>query len=773
MFIHHSPRCGLVFLAAAVACLVHLQSHAGETCPQPRTDSYSRIYGITLNHDGTSVLIEDWSAALLGNVATGKIQQLFYRVVGTLPPQPIQAQFNSDSSKVAVYYDDGGVYLWDTSSGLELARREGNYKDTYDGSVCLPYDDLDLMTRYVESRQAFVSLLNRPGYTGSATVLMLDDESMEASIHGHHLVGIQDFPDDGMRMLSYPNIIDWDSGEVLATLENSSKIAISAEMPRFSLDGSKVIVADEAISVWDGQTGVLIVSGPSPASAPIDTWECHGDVLIAGSSQSLEFFALDAATLEIIHEIEVPDLFPSQDYGMCDVTVSGDGSRFGINFHGVARIYDVDSGEQVSEFIAGRSGVYSPDLQSSACIAPPWALPADAEPAPAGNRKRGAVIRVQRQDGTETRIPVNVNDEHWWGFVVYNLALSADGDTVAYYNDAEKEFHFHDAISGEMNLAVGFTPIDFPIMLTSWFSPDASLFYFNFKSDFSLPAWVIDLNAPELGAVFVEEVKGGNPEGPIEDRPADLQAELLDETTDGKLQLFRSWGWTEAEVCTVREVVEYNQFEVHDTETNTTIKTLKGVFGRATFSEDGQYVMVAGDNAWLFPIFDCDPEANAAAATAAILALPGLDFDSNGKLDESEYAGMQSGSPEEFEALDLNGDGALSLAELLRHIPDGRPIHNADTNGDGKVSIGELLRLVQFYNSGGYDCAADPDDTEDGYLPDGDAKLSSGCPAHAADYLNGDGVIDLTELLRLIQLYNLGGITPCETSEDGFCAVES
>ncbi len=122
--------------------------------------------------------------------------------------------------------------------------------------------------------------------------------------------------------------------------------------------------------------------------------------------------------------------------------------------------------------------------------------------------------------------------------------------------------------------------------------------------------------------------------------------------------------------------------------------------------------------------------------------------------------------------LDLNDDGALSRAELLRQIPDARPLHNADTDGDGSISIGELLRLIQFYNAGGYDCAADPDDTEDGYLTDGDAKLSSGCPAHAADYLNTDGVIDLTELLRLIQLYNLGGIAPCESSEDGFCAAD-
>ncbi|MFM1919142.1 MAG: hypothetical protein RLZZ303_776 [Candidatus Hydrogenedentota bacterium] len=163
-------------------------------------------------------------------------------------------------------------------------------------------------------------------------------------------------------------------------------------------------------------------------------------------------------------------------------------------------------------------------------------------------------------------------------------------------------------------------------------------------------------------------------------------------------------------------------------------------------------------------------ESNAAAARITLLALPGLDFNQDGKLDESEYAGMQSGSPEDFDALDLNDDGALSRVELLRQISEARPLHNADSNGDGSLNLSELVRLIQFYNAGGYDCAVDPDETEDGYLPEDDSKLSSGCPAHAADYLDGDGVIDLSELLRLIQLYNLRGIVPCESGEDGFCA---
>ncbi|HNR31489.1 MAG TPA: hypothetical protein PKI11_11425, partial [Candidatus Hydrogenedentes bacterium] len=83
----------------------------------------------------------------------------------------------------------------------------------------------------------------------------------------------------------------------------------------------------------------------------------------------------------------------------------------------------------------------------------------------------------------------------------------------------------------------------------------------------------------------------------------------------------------------------------------------------------------------------------------------------------------------------------------------------------------ELLRVIQFYNSGGFHCAANPGDTEDGFVP-GTGADQTCCP-HDSDYAPSgpDWQIVLTELLRLIQFYNSGGYhyCPVDGTEDGFC----
>ncbi len=93
--------------------------------------------------------------------------------------------------------------------------------------------------------------------------------------------------------------------------------------------------------------------------------------------------------------------------------------------------------------------------------------------------------------------------------------------------------------------------------------------------------------------------------------------------------------------------------------------------------------------------------------------------------------------------------------------------HSADPNGDGQINLTELLRVIQFYNSGGFHCE---EGTEDGYAPGpGDQT----CAPHSSDYAPSgpDWRIVLTELLRIIQFYNSGGYHPCpdEGTEDGFC----
>ncbi len=97
---------------------------------------------------------------------------------------------------------------------------------------------------------------------------------------------------------------------------------------------------------------------------------------------------------------------------------------------------------------------------------------------------------------------------------------------------------------------------------------------------------------------------------------------------------------------------------------------------------------------------------------------------------------------------------------------DGVPMHTADANRDFKLSMSELLRLIQFYNIGAFHCDANG---EDGYAP---GPGDHNCAPHASDYNAQDWGISLSELLRAIQFYNSpGGYTLCQDGEDGYCPV--
>lgn len=98
------------------------------------------------------------------------------------------------------------------------------------------------------------------------------------------------------------------------------------------------------------------------------------------------------------------------------------------------------------------------------------------------------------------------------------------------------------------------------------------------------------------------------------------------------------------------------------------------------------------------------------------------------------------------------------------------PDYTVDQNGDQVIDVTELMRIIQFYNSGGYHCAADPGSTEDGLVP-GTNPGSQACTPSSAD-LNGDFVISIDELLRVIQFYNAGHYFYCgdlSPDHDGFC----
>lgn len=89
--------------------------------------------------------------------------------------------------------------------------------------------------------------------------------------------------------------------------------------------------------------------------------------------------------------------------------------------------------------------------------------------------------------------------------------------------------------------------------------------------------------------------------------------------------------------------------------------------------------------------------------------------------------------------------------------------HTADQDANNVVSLSELLRVIQFYNVGSYHCAAG---TEDGFEP---GPGDQSCTAHESDYNTQDWKVSLSELLRLIQFYNFPGYFVCPEGEDSYC----
>lgn len=108
--------------------------------------------------------------------------------------------------------------------------------------------------------------------------------------------------------------------------------------------------------------------------------------------------------------------------------------------------------------------------------------------------------------------------------------------------------------------------------------------------------------------------------------------------------------------------------------------------------------------------------------------------------------------------------GANAFGWAVQYFEATKSRHSADSDGDGKISLTELLRLIQFYNIGALHVAAG---TEDGFgTGPGD---TSSRPPHESDYNPQDWRIDLPELLRGIQIYEIGGYRYCDDGEDTFC----
>jgi hypothetical protein len=154
---------------------------------------------------------------------------------------------------------------------------------------------------------------------------------------------------------------------------------------------------------------------------------------------------------------------------------------------------------------------------------------------------------------------------------------------------------------------------------------------------------------------------------------------------------------------------------------------------------------------------DLDGVCNAGEYTAIRMAALGIDAFVSAALDPFQNTDGGGCAP----CIGEGGACAENGIYTADTLPEGAP--------DRIITLSELLRVIQFFNSASFGCEPN---SEDGYQPN---DPDQNCCPHDSDY-NGTGAdwrIDITELLRLIQIFNTGGYTWCPNStpptEDGFC----
>lgn len=114
----------------------------------------------------------------------------------------------------------------------------------------------------------------------------------------------------------------------------------------------------------------------------------------------------------------------------------------------------------------------------------------------------------------------------------------------------------------------------------------------------------------------------------------------------------------------------------------------------------------------------------------------------------------------------VNGDGGTRTAPgIYRYIGTlSTDIHPGDLDRDFRFNLSEVLRTVQFYSFPGFHCDSE---TEDGYAPG--AEGDHACAPYPTDNDPLDWQIGLTELLQIIQFYNLHCYQPCPGAPGTYC----
>lgn len=121
---------------------------------------------------------------------------------------------------------------------------------------------------------------------------------------------------------------------------------------------------------------------------------------------------------------------------------------------------------------------------------------------------------------------------------------------------------------------------------------------------------------------------------------------------------------------------------------------------------------------------------------------------------------------ETFEGEGLfEGEGALEGEGLLDGEADSR--HSGDYLPPyWVISLTEVLRVVQYYNIGAYSCGTGEDGFRAGTGP-------TNCDFADFDFSPPNRRVDLFELIRIVQLYNAGGYEQRTGTEDGFAPLGS
>jgi len=152
------------------------------------------------------------------------------------------------------------------------------------------------------------------------------------------------------------------------------------------------------------------------------------------------------------------------------------------------------------------------------------------------------------------------------------------------------------------------------------------------------------------------------------------------------------------------------------------------------------------------------PAVNAGRNLGLEVDFSGVPVPSGGGVDIGAYEFTPVVLPEgEVPEGELpEGEGEVAEGEILPQF------HHADTNADNVFQLSELLRVLQLFRFDAMHCEAG---TEDGYAPGAGPQ---NCPTYHADFDPQNWTLELTELLRVIQLYNAGGYLPSAASPDGF-----